>query len=328
MPTGVCDATGAADGGPAPASMRTRGLRPAAAAALCLAALAGRPAPVAATTYADLRPLLEQHCLVCHTGEAAPVGLRLDSHAAILQGSRNGPVVRSGDPAGSELIRRIRGSSLPRMPMTGPPFLSDSEIAAFERWVAGGLQPGTAAAAASPPHDAPGVPGPGESVTFRHVAPIFATRCAKCHTEQGLMGPAPEGYLLTSYLSALTTHDRMRIVPGKADASELIRRIRGQARPRMPLDGPPYLSDEEIRLIEDWVRQGARDAAGQAAGIPAGAAVRLHGRLEPGWRLDGLPLAVDSNTRLDKHPQPGDAVQVRGRLDATGNVRAERIRPR
>ena len=45
---------------------------------------------------------------------------------------------------------------------------------------------------------------------------------------------------------------------GDPNASELVRRIRGQARPRMPLDGPPYLSIDEIRLIEDWIAQGAR----------------------------------------------------------------------
>jgi hypothetical protein len=96
----------------------------------------------------------------------------------------------------------------------------------------------------------------------------------------------------------------------------------------MPLDGPPYLSAEEIRLIEDWVRQGARDAAGQPAPIPAGAAVRLQGRLESGWKLDGLPLTVDAATRVQKHAAPGDAVQVRGTLDEAGDARAERIRPR
>ena len=37
------------------------------------------------------------------------------------------------------------------------------------------------------------------------------------------------------------------MVPGKPEASELVRRIRGQAHPRMPFDGPPYLSDDEIR---------------------------------------------------------------------------------
>jgi len=298
-------------------------------AALCLATiLSARSLPAASATYGELRPLLAQHCLACHSGESAPLGLRLDSYDGILKGSGNGAVVKSGNAADSELIRRIKGSSQPRMPMTGPPFLSDSEIMLFERWVESGLKRGESDTAAIHSQLAAQRPAPGEAVTFQHVAPILAARCAKCHTENGLMGPAPEGYRLTSYPSVLAIADRVRVVPGRVEASELVRRIRGQARPRMPLDGPPYLSSEEIRLIEDWVRQGARNAEAQAAHIPAGSAVRLHGRLDSGWQLDGLALTVDARTRLDKMPGPGDEVQVRGRLDEAGNVRAERIRRR
>jgi hypothetical protein len=138
--------------------------------------------------------------------------LRLDSLAAVMKGSAKGAVVKAGDPAGSELIRRLKGQSLPRMPMTGPPFLSDSEVARFERWVSAGLpKGGEAAATAAPPAAAVAPrPAPGEAVTYRHVAPLFATRCAKCHTDSGLMGPAPEGYRLTSHAATLTASERAR----------------------------------------------------------------------------------------------------------------------
>ena len=142
------------------------------------------------------------------------------------------------------------------------------------------------------------------------------------------MGAAPEGYRLTSYESTVSKDDRVRVVPGNPDASELVRRIRGQALPRMPFDGPPYLSDDEIRLIESWVAQGARDATGKPAPNPAGAAVRLHGTLRSGWRLDDLDLAIGARTRIDKSPEPGDYVEVRGRLDENLNVEVERLRRR
>lgn len=143
------------------------------------------------------------------------------------------------------------------------------------------------------------------------------------------MGSAPEGYRLTSIESILSTTDGVRVVPGNPEASVLVRRIRGQTLPRMPFDGPPYLSDDEIRLIEAWVTQGARDDNGIAAPNPAGAAVRLHGILQSGWRLDGgLVLIVDARTRIDKSPGPGDYVEVRGRIDQSGNVRVERLRRR
>jgi len=309
-------------------SGRTGSLR--LAGLVCLLAMHGSAAAQGGgdVSYADVAPVFAERCLMCHSGPAAPLGLQLDSYEAVVKGSANGPVVVSGDPDASELVSRIRGTSQPRMPMTGPPFLSDEEIVMIEQWVAGGLVEGPAdeTVAAAPPE--PRLPAPGEPVSYQDVAPIFAQRCTKCHTDNGLMGSAPEGYRLTSYEAALSAGDRVRIVPGNPGASELVRRIRGLSFPRMPFDGPPYLSDEEIRVIEDWIAQGAPDSAGRPAGIPVGAKVRLEGTLEAGWRLDGLPLIVTGRTRIDKSPRPGDYVEVRGRLDRAGNVRVERLRPR
>jgi len=284
------------------------------------------PAMAQGTTYVDVAPILAGRCAICHQGEGAPLGLKLDGLEGLLAGSRNGPVVKAGDPAGSELIRRIKGASLPRMPMTGPPFLSDAEISLFEQWVAQGLQVGTAAPVV--PAATPARPGPGQPVTYLHIAPILATRCAKCHTERGLVGPAPEGYRLTSHEATLSTTDRVRVVPGHPDASELVRRIRGQALPRMPFDGPPYLDDDDVELIVEWIRQGARNAKGEPAPVPAGAWVRLHGTLGEGWRLDGLPLKLTDDVRLDDLPRPGDYVEVRGHVRHDGSITAERIRRR
>lgn len=281
-----------------------------------------------AVTYADVVPILDERCVMCHSGDAAPAGLRLDSFESVLQGGLKGPVLKAGDPAASELIRRIKGVTQPRMPMTGPPYLSGREIAMFERWVATGLQQGDPLAAGAPAQAVPMRPAPDEPVTYVHVAPIFAARCAKCHADNGLMGPAPEGFRLTSYEATLASDDRVRVVPGKPQASELVRRIRGQAHPRMPFDGPPYLADDEIRLIEAWITQGARSSEGVAATVPAGADVRLHGTLRSRWQLDDLPLAVGRWTRIDKAPAPGDYVEVRGRLDEAAGVEVERLRRR
>jgi mono/diheme cytochrome c family protein len=278
--------------------------------------------------YVDIAPILTQRCVICHSGDGAPLGLRLDSYEAVLKGSARGPVVISGDPSGSEIIRRLKGVSQPRMPMTGSPYLSDSEIALFEKWVASGMPKGAVEARATPSPSTARRPAAGEPVTYLHVAPLFATRCARCHAEKGQMGPAPEGYRLTSYESTLSANDRVRVVPGNLDASELVRRIRGHARPRMPLDGPPYLTDEEILLIEEWVNEGAKNASGQVAPYPQGEKVRLHGTLGPDGSLDGLPLDVGPRTRIDKSPAPGDYVEVRGRLKASGTVEIERLRRR
>lgn len=299
----------------------------AAFALACLPAIA--PSVHAQTvTYADVAPIFAQKCVLCHSGAAPTAGLGLDSLESVLTGSTRGPVVKSGAPADSELVRRIKGISQPRMPITGPPFLSDSEIATIERWIAGGLEAGAPVPTLSPAAMAAPRPQPGETVTYAHVAPIFARHCAKCHTDNGLMGPAPEGLRLTSYETILSTFDRARVVPGHPEASELVRRIRGQANPRMPFDGPPWLDLDDARLIEDWIAQGARSAEGVVAAVPAGAVVRLHGTLGAGGRLDGLELVLGARTRIDKNPAPGSYVEVRGRLDERARVVVERLRSR
>ena len=285
-------------------------------------------AGVAAPTFADIAPLFQERCVVCHSGAAAPAGLRLDSLANLQQGSANGPVALPGDPAASELVRRIRGDSQPRMPLTGPPYLSDAEIAMIEQWVAGGMAPAPAGAGTVAPPPQRRRPGPGEPVAFGDVAPIFLQRCVKCHTDGGLRGAPPEGLRLGSRADILRGGDRMVVVPGVAAASELVRRIKGQSRPRMPLDGPPFLSPEEIRLISDWIAQGAADEQGNRAPVPIGARVRLEGRLEARWRLDGVPLVVGPGTRIKKDPGPGDWVEVRGTVLRGGAIGAERIRRR
>ena len=305
--------------------MRKRLARLLAAGALASVAMVALAQPA---TYETVAPILAGRCVMCHSGPSAAAELRLDSLEGLLKGSRNGAVAQPGQPAASELIRRIKGASQPRMPMTGPPFLSDEEIALFEQWVAAGLPPG----ASAPSAGAPTAPVPARAVaavpTYADVAPIFATRCAKCHAERGQMGPAPEGYVLTSYEATLAAADRARVVAGSAAASELLRRIRGSARPRMPLDGPPYLSEAEVALIARWIDAGARDASGKPAPKPDGARVRLHGTLQPDGRLDELPLHGTAQARVDRRTGAGAYVEVRGRVSADGTVSVERIRPR
>ncbi|NWL78799.1 hypothetical protein DM872_18300 [Pseudomonas taiwanensis] len=295
---------------------------------LCSLMLASAFALAQDVSFDDIQPILQARCVMCHTGDAAPLGLRLTSLDELLKGSSIRRVVVSGDPAGSELVRRLKGQSQPRMPMTGPPFLSDAEIGLVEDWIAGGLQPGTRPADAIL-NPAPLLrPSEGQPVTYEHVAPIFASRCVKCHSAYGLMGSAPEGLLLNSYAAILDRHERVRVVPGASGASELVRRIRGQSQPQMPYDGPPFLSDEEVQLIVDWIDQGARDSNGQPAPSPVGSRVRLQGVLGEGWTLDSLQLVIGPGTRIDKSPGVGDVVEVRGRWGQDGRVLVDRIRRR
>lgn len=98
--------------------------------------------------------LFRDRCVMCHSAEAAARGLRLDSYEGARAGGENGPVLRPGDPAASELFRRLLGESRPRMPFLSYP-LTDAEIARVERWIAAGLPEGaqdaTARAPSAPP---------------------------------------------------------------------------------------------------------------------------------------------------------------------------------
>jgi hypothetical protein len=68
--------------------------------------------------------------------------LDLTSYTDIMEGSETGPVVISANPGESELIKRVKGVSTPRMPL-GAPALPDGEIEILENWIhAGAPAPG------------------------------------------------------------------------------------------------------------------------------------------------------------------------------------------
>ena len=87
----------------------------------------------------DVSPIFNQQCVMCHSSvHGASLGLSLDSYEAAVAGSSSGPVLIPGDPASSELIRRLRGESTPRMPFLGVPMPQD-QIDLIIRWIEAGL---------------------------------------------------------------------------------------------------------------------------------------------------------------------------------------------
>jgi len=290
--------------------------------------------------FAPVAALLADRCTVCHSGPKPPKGLRLDTLDAVLASG----VVLPGHPRESELIRRVRGESQPRMPMDGPPFLADAEVALLEQWiVALGAAPSSAdasapVAAAARPAIAPireaasdgptprAAPAPGETVTYAHVRPILLANCVRCHAAQGQMGAAPAGLILSSWDSLTDAPHRPVVVPGKPGLSLLLRHVRGIEEPRMPFDGPPFLTAEDLDLLERWIAVGARDAEGNPAPMPAGRELRLRGILTARWAIDGAPF--DASGAEVRDVSVGAEAEVRGTVDATGALRAERVRGR
>lgn len=84
----------------------------------------------------QVRPLLEAHCLKCHSHAAGKSRgeLMLDSLAAVKKGGATGPAVVPGQPGKSLLVQAIRYQhEKMKMPPGGK--LTDEQIAVLTRWV-------------------------------------------------------------------------------------------------------------------------------------------------------------------------------------------------
>ena len=77
-----------------------------------LAGLPPRRPPVTELAEAEIfldviQPMLASNCTRCHGAERRRNGLSLADHDAVQRGGETGPVVVPGDPAASELLRRV-----------------------------------------------------------------------------------------------------------------------------------------------------------------------------------------------------------------------------
>jgi uncharacterized membrane protein len=88
-----------------------------------------------------VKPLLETHCIECHNAEKMKVDLRLDSHEAIMKGSKFDSVVIPGDPEESTLyyLTTFPEDDPDRMPKDGDP-LTDEQISILREWIAQGAK--------------------------------------------------------------------------------------------------------------------------------------------------------------------------------------------
>jgi hypothetical protein len=84
----------------------------------------------------DVKPLLVQHCSICHGVDKQQAGLRVDTVALAIQGGDGGPAIVPGKSAESRLIAAVSGTSdeISRMPLDKPP-LSAQEIEILRRWI-------------------------------------------------------------------------------------------------------------------------------------------------------------------------------------------------
>jgi serine/threonine-protein kinase len=87
---------------------------------------------------ADILPIFNNNCTGCHGGSG---GLTLDSYAAVMKGGKDGAVVKPGDPNGSLIVQKVKGTQTigARMPFGGPP-LSNNDVQKIVDWISQGAK--------------------------------------------------------------------------------------------------------------------------------------------------------------------------------------------
>jgi hypothetical protein len=110
---------------------------------------------------------------------------------------------------------------------------------------------------------------PATKVSFgQDVRPLFDRGMGQpgcgCHNSATGQGVTLSGFDMTSLakirVGGMTTGNEI-IVPGDPCRSRLVQKL-SSAPPwgaRMPLNGPPFFTHEEVQLIADWIAEGAED---------------------------------------------------------------------
>ena len=88
----------------------------------------------------DVRPVLERHCIGCHSGWFPDAGVDLDDLDGIRKGGPSGPLIVPGKPDKGWLTYTItRGKGRQRMPPQGPgPNAEERDL--LRRWIAAGAR--------------------------------------------------------------------------------------------------------------------------------------------------------------------------------------------
>lgn len=95
----------------------------------------------------------------------------------------------------------------------------------------------------------------------KDVAPILTKHCASCHVP-GQPGYVVSGFDLQGYDSLMKgTKFGPVVLPGEPGTSALVMLIEGRADPsiKMPHGGVNPLTQDEIKTIHRWVKQGAKN---------------------------------------------------------------------
>ena len=97
---------------------------------------------------------------------------------------------------------------------------------------------------------------------------IFDPGCTSCHTDVGRTPSAGMNLKAGASFAALVNVASTRkpgaifVIPGNANDSYLVQKLEGTpgiVGSRMPINGPPHLSEAQVRMIRDWIAGGAQN---------------------------------------------------------------------
>ncbi|MEX2176563.1 MAG: PSD1 and planctomycete cytochrome C domain-containing protein [Pirellulaceae bacterium] len=147
------------------------------------------------------------------------------------------------------------------------------------------------------------------------VRPILATRCLECHGDK----KQESGLRLDSRQGTLTGGDtgEQAVVPGQPDRSLLVKAINHVGDVHMPPDNK--LSEEQIAVLTDWVRQGIPWPQSSQAALPElDAAQRAAADRQSHWAYQ--PVAAPPQPSVQNSTWLRTAVDgfVLSRLEAAG----------
>lgn len=211
------------------------------AAAFFASALAPNAAQAAAVDFdTQIRPIFEERCYQCHGPEKHKGFYRLDIKLNGLKGGKSGEeVIRPGNAKESLMVRLINlpPDDIDVMPGKGE-VLTPVQIQLISDWIDQGAQ------------------WPDDPVDFwKQVYPIIELRCLECHNPEKLKGD----FRLDEKEFAFKDGDYgTTIVPGAKTESGVYNLIALPADDIdiMPSKGDP-LKPEQIKIIGDWIDQGA-----------------------------------------------------------------------
>ena len=88
----------------------------------------------------------------------------------------------------------------------------------------------------------------------KDIQPLMTKYCVECH---GASKPK-SGVRLDSYYALIAKSRKQSVIPGDPDKSRLVMTMTGAAKLMPPKKFTPRPTTEEIDLIKDWIKAGAK----------------------------------------------------------------------